>query len=81
MLVIRGAYIRGGSYSGGAYIRDFTVFFAGEKTAYFRKNEAQKPSTTVFPKVILALGCLICLRHLSYFFLLMLKNPQLSTKL
>ena len=26
MLVIRGAYIRGGLYSGGAYIRDFTVF-------------------------------------------------------
>ena len=25
-LVIRGAYIRGGLYSGGAYIRDFTVF-------------------------------------------------------
>ena len=27
MLVIRGAYIRGGLYSGGAYIRDFTVFY------------------------------------------------------
>ena len=26
MLVIRGAYIRGGLYSGGAYFRDFTVF-------------------------------------------------------
>ena len=26
MLVIRGAYIRGGLYSGGAYIRDFTVY-------------------------------------------------------
>ena len=26
MLVIRRAYIRGGLYSGGAYIRDFTVF-------------------------------------------------------
>ena len=26
VLVIRGAYIRGGLYSGGAYIRDFTVF-------------------------------------------------------
>ena len=25
MLVSRGAYIRGGLYSGGAYIRDFTV--------------------------------------------------------
>ena len=26
MLVIRGAYIRGGLIFGGAYIRDFTVF-------------------------------------------------------
>ena len=26
MLVIRGAYIRGVLYSGGAYIRDFTVY-------------------------------------------------------
>ena len=27
MLVIRGAYIRGGLYSGGAYIRDFMVCY------------------------------------------------------
>ena len=30
MLVIRGAYIRGGLYSGGAYIRDFTVYEISE---------------------------------------------------
>ena len=30
MLVTRGAYIRGGLYSGGAYIRDFTVLLLAD---------------------------------------------------
>ena len=38
MLVSRGAYIRGGLYSGGAYIRDFTVFYKSLRGPWMRST-------------------------------------------